>query len=150
MYNNAKFLAFLESKSKEWQLLLTPNASISVINNGFDGCVFIDELALSRCLHNLVRNSSEAHLSAPQNSYELCLNVTLGQDNNNVFLIVEDNGFSIPSQIENHLFERDVSSKKINPHMCQLVMGLLVQKSVLKALAAKSFMIKLLKLACVS
>ena len=150
VYNNAKFLAFLESKSKEWQLLLTPNASISVINNGFDGCVFIDELALSRCMHNLVRNSSEAHLSAPQNSYELCLNVTLGQDNNNVLLVVEDNGFSIPSQIENHLFERDVSSKKRNPHMCQLVMGLLVQKSVLKALAAKSFMIKLLKLACVS
>ena len=137
VYNNAKFLAFLESKSKEWQLLLTPNASISVINNGFDGCVFIDELALSRCLHNLVRNSSEAHLSAPQNSYDLCVSVILCQDNNNVLLIVEDNGVSIPSQIENHLFERDFSSKKKKSSHAQVGHGLASAKECVEGIGGK-------------
>ena len=137
VYNNAKFLAFLGSKSKEWQLLLTPNASISVINNGFDGCVFIDELALSRCLHNLVRNSGEAHLSAPQNSYKLCVSVTLGQDNHNVLLILEDNGFSIPSQIENHLFDRDVSSKKKKSSHVPVGHGLASAKECVEGIGGK-------------
>ena len=111
---------FMRHQQSQWRLLLPPDGELLVKLAPCDGgLVQIHPPALARSLQNLIRNASEAYITATQSLDEVAairasLKIFISGElrDGHYVISIQDNGPGIASEMQPYLFQEAVSSKQ--------------------------------------